>query len=54
MPTRGSPALSSWASGCFASQSISADASRASKSGESTATCPPDWPKPRGSQVRTL
>ena len=30
MPTRGSPALSSWASGCLASQSISAETSRAS------------------------
>ena len=54
MPTRGSPALSSCASGCWASQSISAMTSRASASGESTVTVPPELPKPRLSQVRTL
>jgi hypothetical protein len=54
MPTRGSPAASSLASGCWASQSISADTSRPSASGESTVTVPPLLPKPRESQVRTL
>ncbi len=54
MPTRGSPAASSCASGCFASQSISAITSRASLSGASTVTVPPEFPNPRASQVRTL
>ena len=54
MPTRGSPAASSSASGWVASQSISADTSRASLSGASTVTVPPEFPKPRESQVRTL
>ena len=54
MPTRGSPALSSCASGCCASQSSSACTSRASASGESTVTVPPEFPNPRLSHVRTL
>ena len=54
MPTRGSPALSSWASGCCASQSISAETSRPSASGESTVTVPPELPNPRASHVSTL
>src|SRR4051812_36688139 len=54
MPTRGSPIASSRASGCWASQSISALTSRTSASGESTCTVPPEEPKPRASQVSTL
>src|SRR3954451_21973094 len=54
MPTRGSPGLSSLASGCLASQLSSACTSRPSKSLESTSTVPPDCPNPRESQVSTL
>ena len=54
MPTRGSPLASSCASGCWASQSISALTSRPSASGESTVTVPPELPNPRLSQVSTL
>src|SRR4051794_36458912 len=54
MPTRGSPARSSCASGCLATKSISALTSRPSKSLESTSTVPPELPKPRASQVSTL
>ena len=54
MPSRGSPGLSSAASGCAATQSISPWVSRPSTSGLSTSTVPPDLPNPRGSQVSTL
>ena len=54
MPTRGSPLASSCASGCWASQSISALTSRPSASGESTVTVPPELPNPRLSHVSTL
>ena len=54
MPTRGSLLRSSLASFCLASQSISALTSRASASGESTSTVPPELPNPRASHVSTL
>jgi hypothetical protein len=54
MPTRGSPGPSSRASGWAAMKSISACASRASNSGWSIITVPPEPPNPRASQVTTL
>ena len=46
MPTRGSPAASSCASGCLASQSSSAETSRPSSSGESTVDRPAGLAEP--------
>lgn len=54
MPSRGSPGASRRASGWRATMSIRPCTSRASMSGESTDTTPPDWPKPRASHVRML
>src|SRR5438067_1276385 len=54
MPSRGSPGPSSCAGGRVETQSINLVTSRASKSTLSTSTVPVDWPKPRGSQVKTL
>lgn len=54
MPTRGSPSASVSASGCSATQSSSTWTSRPSFSGSLTVAVPVLWPKPRGSQVRTL
>lgn len=53
MPTRGSPALSSWTSGRSASQSTRRDASATSPSGSFSPIFPVEWPKPRADQVST-
>ena len=56
MPIRGSrpTSLSSWASGCVATQLMMAETSRASKSGELSSNTPPELYSPRGSHVTTL
>ena len=54
MPTRGTPGRSSWTPACCATQLSMADTSRPSSFGLSTSASPPEWPKPRGSHVKTL
>ena len=56
MPIRGSSVsgLSSWTSGCVATQLMIAETSLPSKSGSSTSSVPPELHSPRGSQVTTL
>ena len=54
MPMRGTPGWSSSTPGCCATQLMREETSRPSNDGLSTSAAPPDWPKPRGSQVSTL
>ena len=54
MPTRGTPGRSSRTPGRRATQLSISETSRPSKFGLSTSAFPPEWPKPRGSHVKTL